>query len=128
MAKPYIKLDFDWREDPKVMLFEERHGKASLVDLVQLFCVLGEFGGCIDMNDEASRLRVQKVLGKKGRAVEQFLDRVAGCGLISADGWSGFKRVGSERSVKDGTARTKRRDYALSASAAAAEKRGGEAP
>ena len=36
MAKPYIKLDMDWREDPKVMLFEERYGKAALVDRVAL--------------------------------------------------------------------------------------------
>ena len=25
MAKPYIKLDLDWREDAKVILFESRY-------------------------------------------------------------------------------------------------------
>lgn len=123
MAKPYIKLDWDWRDDSKVMLFEDRHGKAALVDLIQLFCLLAEFGGSLDLNDEATSLRAQKVLRKKPKALEAFIDRVAACGIVSEDGWRGFRRVGSERSVKDAKARQSRRDYALIASEAAAQAR-----
>lgn len=122
MAKPYIKLDLDWRDDPKVMLFEERHGKSALVDVVQLFCLMAEFGGSIDMNDEAARLRVQKVLGKRGKSLDQFLARCADCGIVSKEGWDVLKRIGSDRSIKDGMARQKRRDYAIAASEAAAKK------
>ena len=56
MAKPYIKLDMDWREDPKVMLFEERYGKSALVDWVALMCLMGEFGGSFCLDDEATQL------------------------------------------------------------------------
>ena len=128
MAKPYIKLDLDWREDAKVILFESRYKKAALVDLVQLFVLMGEFGGSIDMTDEGARLRVQKVLGKSAAETRRFIARCADCGIVSNDAWEAFQRVGSERSEKDGTARKKRRDYALAASAAAAEKRDGAMP
>lgn len=121
MAKPYIKLDWDWREDPKVMLFEERYGKPALVDLIQLFCLMSEFAGSIDMADEATQLRVQKVLRKKAHGVEQFIEKCADCGLVSSEAWFSLRRIGSDRSVKDGEARRKRRDYALAASAAASE-------
>ena len=123
MAKPYIKLDMDWREDPKVMLFEERYGKAALVDWVALMCLMGEFGGSFCLDDEATQLRVQKVLRKKAKATEQFLEKCADCGLIDEVGLYTFRRVGSARSIKDGEARAKRREYAIAASEAAREKR-----
>ena len=63
-TKPYIKLDTDWYDDPKVLDFQDRYGKAALVDLIKLFCVLGEFYGTIDLKDNAQKLRLQQVLGK----------------------------------------------------------------
>lgn len=122
-TKPYIKLDLDWREDPKVMDYEDRYGKAALVDLVMLFCALGEGGGTIDMKDNGQKLHLQRVVGKKGKPLETWLDRVAECGLIDADAWHAVRRIGSERSIRDGTARQKRRQYAAEASFAAACKR-----
>ena len=52
MAKLWMKLDVDWRDDPKVMDYEDRHGKAALVDLIGLFCCLAEFDGMIDLKEQ----------------------------------------------------------------------------
>lgn len=128
MAKPYIKLDLDWREDAKVILFEKRYKKSALVDLIQMFVLMAEFGGLIDMTDEATQLRVQKVLGKSAHDAEVFFDRCADCGLINGGLWSQCKHVSSGRGAKDAEARKNRRDYAMAASAAAAEKRAGQTP
>ena len=122
-AKPYIKLDTDWYDDPKILDFQDRYGKAALVDVVKLFCVLGEFYGSIDLKDNGQKIRLQQVLGKKGKALSSFLEKAASCGIISAEALEGIQRVGSDRSVRDGTARRNRRDYAIAASQAAAEKR-----
>ena len=122
-TKPYIKLDTDWYDDPKILDFQDQFGKSALVDVVKLFCVLGEFYGQIDLKENAQKLRLQQVLGKKGKALATFLDRAASCAIISADALHGLQRVGSERSIKDGETRMKRKEYALAASQAAAEKR-----
>lgn len=122
-AKPYMKLDLDWYEDSKVDLFQSRYGKAALVDLVKLFCVLSEFYGSVDLKDDEQKLRLQKVLGKKGKALTSFLDKVADCRLIDTEAYRGLQRIGSKRSMADGKARMNRREYALAASQAAAEKR-----
>lgn len=122
MAKPYIKLDMDWREDPKVMLFEERYGKAALVDWVALMCLMASSAAASALMTKRRSWRVQKVLRKKAKATEQFLEKCADCGLIDEEGLYTFRRVGSARSIKDGEARAKRREYAIAASEAAREK------
>lgn len=122
MAKMWMRLDLDWRDDPKVMDYEDRHGKAALVDLIGLFCLLAEFDGTIDLKDNGNRLAAQKRLGKKGKALDRFLDGVAECGLISADAWHGALRVGSDRSVREGEVRRRRRESARAASEKAAER------
>lgn len=122
-TKAYIKLDCDWYDDPKVLDFQDQFGKAALVDLVKLFCVLGEFYGSIDLKDNGQKIRLQQVLGKKGKALTAFLGKVASCGIINAEALEGLQRIGSDRSLKDGEARRKRKEYAWAASEAAAEKR-----
>lgn len=122
-AKPYIKLDCDWYDDPKTLDFQDRYGKTALVDLVKLFCVLGEFYGTIDLKDNGQKIRLQQVLGRKGKALASFLDKVASCGIINAEALELLQRVGSDRSIRDGTTRKNRREYALAASQAAADKR-----
>ena len=122
-TKPYIKLDTDWYDDPKVLDFQDKYGKAALVDLVKLFCVLGEFYGLIDLKDNGQKIRLQQVLGKKGKALTAFLDKVASCEIIKSEAYKGLRLIGSDRSIRDGTARKNRREYALAASQAAADKR-----
>lgn len=123
----WIKLDWDWRDDPKVMAFEDEHGKAALVDLVQLWCVMGEFYGRLDMADRGQRLKAQRRMGMGGPELEAFLDQVAECGLISPEAWA-CGVASSERAVKDGEKRQRRKDSAIRASQAAAEKRREKTP
>lgn len=123
VANPYIKLDFDWHADPKILDFQDRYGKAALVDIIDLYCVLGEFFGTVDLKDNAQRLRLQQVLGKRGKALESFIEKAASCGIVNEEAWRELGRVGSDRSIKDGTARLKRRRYAEEASQAAADRR-----
>lgn len=119
----YIKLDFDWYDDPKILVYEDTFGKESLVDVVKLFCALGEFHGIIDLNEPAQRLHIQKVLGLKGEALDAFLDQCALCEIIRADWYQTMRKIGSDRSLRDGDARKKRRNYAKEASDAAKAKR-----
>lgn len=122
-TKPYMKLDLDWHDDPKVLDFQDRYGKAAVVDLIKLFCVEAEFFGSVDLKDNGQKIKLQQVLGKKGKSLTTFLDKVASCGLIDPDAYSALGRVGSARSMKDGKARANRRGYALAASEAAKKKR-----
>ncbi len=120
MAESYwIKLDHHWREDPKVMLYEAEHGKAALVDVIELFCLLSEFGGSIDLGDKGARLRCEKQLGLKGAKLDRFVDSVAECGIVSAEWWESRGVVGSERSLRDAEKRQRRREAAATATAAA---------
>lgn len=128
MAGFWMRLDWDWREDPDVMEFEDEYGKAALVDLIELYCVMSEFYGILDMNDKGQRLKAQRKLGMTKTELETFIDQVASCGLISQEAWSVLGKVSSERSIKDGNARRTRKEAALKASEAAAEKRMNSAP
>ena len=122
MAK-YIKLDWDWLDDPKVVDFRDRYGKAALVDLVQFYVALSKVGGTFSATDRPSVLVVQQTVGKRGNALMQFVDKLASCGLVDQEAWTNLGIAGSARSIKDAEARAKLRDYAREASEAAAEAR-----
>ena len=124
MAGSYwMKLDWDWREDAKVMEFEDEYGKAALVDLIQLWCVMSEFYGELDMNDKGQRLKAQKRMGMSRPELEAFLDQVADCGLISPEAWRVLRKVASERSMKDGASRRTRKEAAIKAGIASGQAR-----
>lgn len=128
MAESYwIKLDHHWRDDPKVMVYEAEHGKASLVDVIELFCLMSEFGGVIDLGDKGARLRCEKQLGLRGAKLDRFVDDVAECGIVSAEWWRERGVVCSERSIRDAEKRQRRRDAQATASAAAKAARAAKA-
>lgn len=128
MAESYwIKLDHHWRDDPKVMVYEAEHGKAALVDVIELFCLMSEFGGVIDLGDKGARLRCEKQLGIKGAKLDRFVDSVAACGIVSAEWWDARGIVGSERSLRDAEKRQRRRDAQATATAAAKAARAAKA-
>lgn len=126
--KPYIKLDYDWRCDPKVMLFEEMHGKAALVDVVTTFIVMADCGGRICLADKGQMLRYKRELrARREEDVEQLVAKMAECGLVSKEAWEATRTVCSARSVRDAETVAKRRESAEAASAAASAKRRREA-
>lgn len=126
MPKPYIKLDYDWREDPKVMVYEQRHKKAALVDLIEVFILMADCGGYLDTNNEGHMLKACKTLGKTPAGVRKILSQMAECDLIRKDGWEKRGIATSDRANRDAVAKDKRRENALAASNAAAEKRRAE--
>lgn len=119
----WIKLDWNWREDAKVLAFEDEYGKAALVDLIQLWCVISEFYGELDMKDKGQRLKAQKQMGMSRTELETFLDQVAEYDLISLESWRIRKIVGSKRSLKDGNARRARSESATKAGLASGQSR-----
>lgn len=122
--KPYIKLDYDWREDAKVMLFEDRYGKAALVDLVAMFILMSDCGGCLRLDDPGQMLKARRALRKKRDSeVERLVEQMVECGLASKEGWAAGRAVCSARSMRDAETAAKRRESAVAASEAAAEKR-----
>lgn len=119
----WIKLDMDWQSDPKILDAKSRYGKAFLFDVVNLFCALGEFSGLISLQNSAEKLHLENKLGKRGKSLKTFLERCAECQIINGEWLKALGKVGSERSLKDGTARAKRRECAKDASDAAAASR-----
>lgn len=119
----YIKLDCDWYNDPKILEFQEMYGKAALVDVIKLYCALGEFYGQINLNEPKQRLHLQNVIGKKGKALETFLERCASAEIIKPDAYKVLGWVANDRAIRDGEVRKNRRQNAIDASAAAAEAR-----
>lgn len=123
MAKPFIKLDYDWREDPKVMLYEKRYKKAALVDLVTMFVLMADCGGYVDSTDEGHMLKACKALGMGEDGVLKVFGRMIDCGLADKGAWERSGIVCSRRSIAAFESADRRRESALEASKAAAEKR-----
>ena len=122
-TKPYIKFDTDTKNDPKVALLIERHGKSWAWDMTMLFCAMGDFYGSIELCEDTQVLHAQTLVGRKGKRFEEFLIELADIGLIDQAAFYEHSRVESKRSLKDGTARKKRMKWAVQASDKAAEKR-----
>ncbi len=124
MAKSrYVRLDLDWREDPKALLFADKRKKAGLADWVSVMCLMAEFGGGFSMADPGTVLRVRKALGMKDAECRKLFGDLAECGLIDAGAWERSRLVTSRRAMSDAERAAKRRSYAANASAAAAAKR-----
>lgn len=123
MANPYIKLDLDWRSDPKTMLFEARFGRAALADWVSVMCLMGELGGYIALDEPGHRMRARQALGKTDKGIDKLMGELAECRLIDKASWERSRIATSERAVRDADSRARRREFAANASAAAAAKR-----
>lgn len=119
----WIKLDIDWCSDPKILGFRDQYGKAALVDVVNLFCALSEFEGKIDLSVPSQRLFLERTVGKTGKGIRTFLDRCASADLIKRGCYEAFGLVASERSMRDGVKRKRRREAAVDAGVASGEAR-----
>ena len=122
----FIKLDYNWREDPKVAEFEVLYGKRDLVDVVELFILMSRYKGSIDLTNAGVRRVVSARIGKSGKQLDSFIDKCAGCGIVDAEVWHGLGHVTSNRAARDAEKAYRRTEIALSASRAAAEARASE--
>ena len=118
----YIKLDWEWRRDPKVRKLRAVYGKAMLADLPQLFILMGIHGGRVDLNDVGDELDAVDRMEMGRERLDAYLAKCAECGIIDA-GMLGMGIVTSNRAVKDAEKRISRVESAMAASEAASRKR-----
>ena len=119
----WIKLDYDWRDDLKVIAFEQEHGKAALVDVIQLFVLMSRCGGVVDLSDAPTRKLARDLLGKTDKKLDQFVGWCAACGIVDAGLWEACRHATSNRASSDAQRMRNRQDSAEAASRAAAAKR-----
>ena len=119
----WIKLDYDWRDDVAVIAFEQAHGKAALVDVVQLFVLMSKCKGNVDLSDSATRKLARDLLRKTDAKLDQFIGWCAECGIVDAGCWESFRHATSNRAMRDAGKMASRDASAAAASMAAAEKR-----
>lgn len=118
MAGLFIKLDHDWLRDPKVRTFKKEAGKAGLVDLIQVYILMGRHHGRVDLSEYGNMEDAKDLLGMSEQRVVRTLDLAADCGVIDAELWHNLSVVTSKRAVKDADTVRKRSE---------AGKAGGEA-
>ena len=124
MAKPWIKLDLDFEDDPKVMDYFDRHGERDYKSIIRLFLALGEFDGRIEYRDNnGHRLKFRKRMHMTDKQAEAFIGRCMEVGLVDPDGWREFGVIANGRAIKDGDARRSRRESAVNAGAISGERR-----
>lgn len=119
----WIKLDYDWRDDLKVIAFEQAHGKAALVDVIQLFVLMSRCGGVVDLSDAPTRKLARDLLDKTDAKLDQFVGWCADSGIVDAGLWESCRHATSNRAAGDAQRMRNRQDCAEAASRAAAEKR-----
>lgn len=124
MAKPWIKLDLDFEDDPKLLDYFDRWGERDYKYIIRLFLSLGEFDGRIEyQKNNGHRLKLRKRMGLPEKQLDAFIGRCIEVGIVDPDGWREFGVVANGRAIRDGQARQTRRECAGNASAKAAEKR-----
>ena len=119
----WIKLDYDWRDDVKVIAFEQAHGKAALVDVVQMLVLMSRCGGSVDLSDPPTRQLARAVMRMTDTKLDRFVGWCAECGIVDASLWESSRHATSNRAMKDAQKMRARADSAEAASRAAAEKR-----
>ena len=125
MAGLYIKLDHDWLKDPKVRTFKKEAGKAGLVDLIQLYILMGRNKGRADLSDYGTFEDAKDLLGMNEQRLVRFLDLAADCGVISYELWHELKVVTSERAAKDARVLEARKEAGAKGGKASGEARAG---
>lgn len=123
----WIKLDYDWMRDEKVIELKARYGRAALVDAVNAFVVMAKCGGICDMARPAHAEWARLYMDKQGKALSAAFDRLAEVGIIDAGLWEGLGHVTSNRALADARAAadedSANRARTRKATEAAAEKR-----
>ena len=100
----WIKLDYEWMRDEKIIDLRAKYGKAVLVDAVNTFILMAKCGGLADMSKPAHVEWARVYLGKTGKALYAVFDKLAEFGVIDPLMWEGFGHVTSDRAVADAQA------------------------
>ena len=123
MAGLFIKLDHDWMRDPKVRTFKKEAGKSGLVDLIQLYILMGRHGGRVDLSEYGNMEDAKDLLGMSEQKVVRTLDLAAECGVIDEELWRQMKVATSNRAVRDAETMRKRSEAGKAGGAASGKSR-----
>lgn len=109
MRKPWAKLDFDWFEDPQVMLLESQ-GARDALDYAKLIALWSDFADArIDLNDMGHLLKLRTKLRRSDKSLRCWLEKLSSLGLIEPELWA-MGVVTSRRAADDACARQCQRD------------------
>ena len=105
-AKPWAKLDFDWFEDDDVATLEIEHGARAALDWAKLIAIWADFeNALIDCKKPGVWRKLKTKLQRNDRSLEDYLDVLAGLGLIDRAAWAEFRVVTNERAADNARAR-----------------------
>lgn len=110
---PYIKLDWDWRDDEKVALLRERHGHKAEFAWVQMAITMASCGGLVRLDDPAHMAAAKRFLRTSDANVRRFCDWFAECGLINPGLYAQHAHVTSARAASEQRAREGRSEFAM---------------
>lgn len=79
----YMRLDLDWLQDEKMVLYRQRHGRASPLDALAVFMAVIEGGGRLDMGDALQRAFMVSRTGMRGKRLDRVLSGMAEVGLVN---------------------------------------------
>lgn len=105
MGKPYVKLDLDWRKDPKVRELRERHGLKGELAWVNMMCVFGRIEGAFDTKDPEHMAIARDAMRTSDEKVLLFCSWFAECGLIDPAVYARDGRASSARAAREQRAR-----------------------
>ena len=100
----WIKLDYGWAQDEKVINLRAKYGKAILVDAVNTFVLMAKCGGLADMAKPAHVEWARMYVGKSGKPLYALFDKLAEFGIIDKLSWESFGHVTSNRALEDAKA------------------------
>lgn len=105
----WIKLDYNWMMDEKMVNLRSKYGKAILVDAVNTFVLMAKCGGMADMGKPAHAEWARIYLGKTGKALTATFDKLAECDVIDGSLWHALGHVTSRRAADDAKAVAEKR-------------------
>lgn len=98
----WIKLDYDWMRDEKVIEVAAKYGRGVLVDVVNSFVLMSKCGGLADMAKPAHVEWAKWYMGKRSvKALYATFDKLAEFGIIDRVLWDNFGHVTSNRAAAD---------------------------
>ena len=119
MAVGWMRLDHNFWDDDKFLAVLDECGESGAWRVLVLYNLASQKFGRLDMTDKNVRRWVEKNVGMKGKRLDDFIEKVVGCGVFSQE----LYRLGvltSERLDKEGERARKTRE----ARALAGEKSG----
>lgn len=107
----YVKLDTDWRDDPKVALLRERHGCKAEFAWMNMIIVMFVCDGVFDANSKHAMAIAKRYMRTTEKKIRQYIEWFAECDLIDAEVYATHAHVTSTRAEREQRARKGRQRF-----------------